>query len=89
MALQKSIETEFGTDATYWAIGATHEDYQGGAVQVTIFGWIDEKARRSGKKPAGTGQIVMSGAEYAPDAAREWLYGVLKSKPEFAGAEDV
>lgn len=88
MAFIKSIPTEFGIDATYWSIGAVHEDFKGKGVEVTFYGYASKQARDEGKQPLAAGKATITGEEYIAGADRAALYALIKQRPEFAGAED-
>jgi len=88
VALIKSIDTEFGIPATYWNIGAVHEDFKGKGTEVTFYGYASQEARFAGKQPLSAGKFQIVGDEYVAGADRAALYSIIKQKPEFADAED-
>lgn len=88
MALIKSIDTDFGVAAAYWNIGAAQEDFRGGGVQVTLYGWVDKAARVAGKQPMASAQMTFSGDAYTADMDRAALYVKVKAKDQFADAAD-
>jgi len=88
MGLLKERESDFGATATYWIIGAMSEDFFGHGRDVTIFGFVDEPARRSGKKPLAVARFQITAPAYVPDQGREAVYEIIKRRPEFEGAED-
>ena len=88
MALKKSIMSEFGVPAEYWHIGAKQEDFRGGGLDVTMFGYASQEARTVGRNPMSVARFTLTGQEYSPDMAREVIYAAAKNRPEFAGAED-
>lgn len=88
MALNKSIDTDFGIPATYWNIGAVAEDFKGQGTEVTFYGYASEAAKQAGKQPLSAGKMQISGDEYVVGADRAMLYAILKVKPEFDGAKD-
>ena len=88
MALLKSVDTEFGIPATYWNIGAVHEDFKGKGTEVTFYGYANQQARDDGKQPLSAGKVQLTGDEYIAGADRQALYEIIKQKPEFVGAED-
>lgn len=49
MALQKSIETNFGIPATYWKIIKTDFDYLNKSGTLVLCGYISEQSRQDGK----------------------------------------
>jgi hypothetical protein len=89
MALQKSINTEFGVEATYWNIGAYQEDFKGGGGEITLYGYLNKDSRLKNCQPLSSGKVNLSGEEYIADANREQLYSILKTRPEFQGSTDV
>jgi hypothetical protein len=89
MALLKSIDTEYGISATYWNVGAVHEDFKGQGTEVTFYGYASQQAREQGKQPLSAGKVQISGDEYVVGADRAQLYLIIKQKPEFEGAKDV
>jgi hypothetical protein len=88
MALIKSIDTEFGIPATYWNIGAVHEDFKGKGTEVTFYGYASKEAFTIGKQPLSAGKIQITGGDYIAGADRATLYETIKLKPEFEGAVD-
>jgi hypothetical protein len=88
MALKKSVMTEFGVEATYWNIGAVAEDFKGRGTEVTFYGYASEQARLAEKQPLAAGKVQIAGDEYVVGADRQTLYAIIKTKPEFEGAED-
>ena len=88
MALVKSIDTEFGIPATYWNIGAVHEDFKGKGAEVTFYGYASKEAFAAGKQPLSAGKVQITGEEYVAGADRAALYATIKQKPEFEGAVD-
>lgn len=89
MALNKPIATDFGVSASYWNIGAAQEDFKGGGVHLTLYGYVDEAARQAGKQPLVSGQVQLIGEHYVPEAGRAAWYKALKALPEWEGAEDI
>ena len=88
MALNISIDTDFGIPAQYWNIGAVQEDFKGKGTEVTFYGYASKEARDSGKQPLSAGKTQIVGDEYVAGADRAALYAIIKRKPEFEGAED-
>jgi hypothetical protein len=88
MAICKSIPSDYGVAAAYWHIGAVAEDYKGAGVQVTLYGYADEAARRSGKQPLMSATFAVPTANYVADMPRSALYGLIKQDPTFSGGED-
>ena len=88
MALNKSIPTDFGIDASYWHIGAVQEDFKGQGTEVTFYGYASKEAREQGKQPLSAGKVQIAGDEYVAGADRAALYAIIKQRPEFEGATD-
>lgn len=88
MALSKAIDTDFGIKANYWNIGAVQEDFKGKGTEVTFYGYASKEAREAEKQPLSAGKVQISGDEYIPGADRATLYGIIKQRPEFEGAEN-
>jgi len=88
MALEKSIDTDYGIPATYWNIGAVQEDFKGKGTEVTFYGYASKQARDDGKQPLSAGKVQIAGDDYVVEADRATLYALIKQKPEFEGAED-
>jgi hypothetical protein len=89
MGLLISIDTDYGLPATYWNIGAVQEDFKGKGTEVTFYGYASQEARLAGKQPLSAGKAQITGDEYVAGADRATLYGIIKQRPEFAGAQDV
>lgn len=49
MGLLKSIETNFGINASYWHIIETHVFWKTMRAEVILAGYLDETSRREGK----------------------------------------
>jgi hypothetical protein len=88
MALLKSMDTDYGIQATYWNIGAVQEDFKGKSTEVTFYGYATKEAREAGRQPLAAGKVQITGDEYVAGADRQALYAIIKMKPEFEGAED-
>lgn len=88
MAIKKHYENDHGTVVEYWNIGSIHEDFKGGGIELTVYGYLDEQARRAGKNPPEAKKYHISGEEYSTDVTRAIMYSYIKQKPEFEGAED-
>jgi NADPH-dependent curcumin reductase CurA len=50
MALQKSIDTQFGIPATYWKVVKTDFDYLNKSGTIILCGYISEQARQEQKR---------------------------------------
>lgn len=89
MAIEKTVNTEFGVDATYWNIGAIEEDFKGKGITVTLYGYVNKESRLANKQPLGAAKVQLSGDEYVADASRESIYPILMKRPEFDGAKEI
>ena len=89
MALEISIDTEYGISATYWNIGAVQEDFKGKGTEVTFYGYASKEAREAEKQPLSAGKVQFGGDEYIAGADRATLYGLLKQRSEFSDALDI
>ena len=85
MALQKTIPTQFGVDATYHKISAIQWNF--GSVVLTMSSYKDVDAREENKAPLveSTFSFIIEGDAFT----RPNLYVLLKSQPDFIGATDV
>lgn len=96
MALLKQIPTEFGIDATYWHILAVQVNRVQAALQVTMAGYPDAAARRTGCRPLAAMTLSLTGAEFPGDGTGlryDAVYERLKQAAAdpaapFAGAAD-
>jgi len=64
MALIKDVPTEFGVSAAYWHIFAVEHNRPQRAAQVTFAGYIDEAARRAGRRPLATLTLTLTGDDF-------------------------
>lgn len=86
MALQKSIGTPYGVEASYWKILRLNGLFDGaGLLEVMVAGYIDSAARSAGAQPLAVVTKTFEGV----DAGRADIYAMLKLEPEFYGALDV
>lgn len=94
MALQKSIESDSGADATYWKISIADIEAARHTARITIEGFKDKEARTGGKRALTTKMFSIDGDAYAKavmDAGGilTGLYDCLKQDDFFAGSTDV
>ncbi len=89
MALQKTIASDYGFDASYWRLHSMQIYYDDSGVfaDITLVGFRDEAARLGGKKSFLTSQNRITGL--AADPTRAEIYAEVKKLPEFSGAADV
>ncbi|MBF0552600.1 MAG: hypothetical protein HQK60_18970 [Deltaproteobacteria bacterium] len=88
MALSVSIATNFGIPATYWNIGRVEDNFREKSNNITLFGYVNQAARESNSQPLAGTTTVISGDDYTPELARAQIYTIIKTKPEWATAED-
>ncbi len=89
MALKKAIETPHGVMAEYWRVAECSANYLQRHAQVILCGYVSEAARRAGKQHLAAVNVVFEGDDFMSDAGRPELYATLKTRPEFADAEDM
>lgn len=94
MALAKTVETDVGVSATYFRIVNAQTYYVDKVVDVVFGGYIDETARRGGKRFIAPVQERFTFAELGlqsaadPEVTRAALYAAAKQRPSFDGATD-
>jgi len=88
MAIEISINSDFGIPATYWHIGAIQTDFRGKGVDVTVYGYASKDAYVNGGQPISAVKQQFTGEQYQADVARDTVYGWIKQLPQFAGATD-
>jgi hypothetical protein len=87
MALLKTVNTEFGIDATYWNIGLITEDFKNEFLTVVINGYVSKEVRDENHNPVAWQNLQFTGDDYIKDATREAVYLALKAK-DFFDAQD-
>ena len=87
MALLKSVNTDFGIDATYWNIFSINEDFKNKSLEVVINGYVSKEVRDENHNPVAWQNLTLNGYEYIKDATRQAVYLALKAK-DFADAKD-
>lgn len=88
MALSKAIPTDFGIDATYWHILALQVNRADRNAAVTLAGYLDESARRAGRRPIAVMTLTLAGDAYPGDAdglRYAAAYAAVKITPQNAG----
>ena len=88
MALLKSIQTNYGIDATYWNIFSFNEDFKNKINEIVVVGYVSQEARLAGSDPVNWKNITWVENDYIPDATRAEVYAKLKTT-EFTDAQDV
>jgi hypothetical protein len=87
MAAIKAIEQDSGAVASYWRIAASHIYHGQNSTLVEIEGYVDAKARISGKAPlVSHKQVSLTGTDMAIISAkgdvRSVLYALLCEQDE-------
>lgn len=80
MAIDKSVENEYGAQFTYHKlreVRVINDDKAGVQVVLTVFSWINKQARIEGKQPT-VRQCIISNADFAMTP----FYALLKAKFE-------
>lgn len=88
MALKKSVNTDYGVEATYWNIGSYQEDFKNKTADITMHGYATEKARKEEKQPMAAWQYRFTGESYVPDRNRDEIYKTLKTLKQWDKAQD-
>ena len=87
MAIDKSVENEYGADFTYHKlrdVRITNDDKSGIQLTLTVHSWLNKQARIDGKMPTVRQCIIMNA-----DFAMTPFYALLKAKfEEFSGGID-
>lgn len=96
MGLLKSVETNFGINASYWHIIETHVFWKTMRAEVILAGYFDEKSRRDGKDYLSTKKFNIDITPFADTKIDNVLqiasivYTIVKSQmPEFFDSENV
>lgn len=85
MALQISINNNYGVPATYWHVGGIQQYFREGLADVTILGYADEAARRAQCQPLDRQTLRLTSSD---DLSRPSVYALLKQSSQFEGAVD-
>ena len=102
MALQKSIDTNFGIPATYWRVIKTELDYLNSQGTVLLSGYISEQSRQENKQHLAVRHFRINSNDFntyfVPDVINpldinqvknSYLYIKNLENSEFADAIDV
>ena len=89
MALQKTIDSNFGVAANYWKIAYINAHFAFGTMVVGGWGYADAAAKAAGKEPLMSQQFSFEGIGDIESLTRTQVYGLLKQQEMFAGAQDV
>jgi hypothetical protein len=93
MALLKSVETNYGVNASYWKISRTNINWYDGVLSLELWGFFDEAARRANKSTLNIKEYVFGGDDFANFRGNEKLldkaYEMLKGLEEWQGSENV
>lgn len=87
MAFDKTIESQYNVDVTYWNIAGIHQDFLGQIITIRMNGYVDKESRNSGASPISSLDIVLQ--TYAPDLTRADYYAIMKKYDQFQGATEV
>jgi hypothetical protein len=87
MALLKTLQTNYGIDATYWNIFSITEDFKNKSLEVVINGYVSKEVRDENHNPVAWQNLTFTGDDYIKDATREAVYLALKAK-DFSDAKD-
>lgn len=68
MALLRSIETDFGVEASYWHVLALQVNRVQQGVQVTMAGYIDARTRAAGHRPIAVMTLSLDRADFPGNA---------------------
>ena len=87
MAINKGVETEYGTQFFYHKlrdVRVVNDEKVGVQVVLTVYSWVNKDARILGKEPC-VRQCIINGADFAMTP----FYALLKAKfPEFTAGEN-
>lgn len=87
MAIDKSVENEYGADFSYHKlrdVRITNDDKSGIQLTLTVHSWLNKQARIDGKMPTVRQCIIMNA-----DFAMSPFYALLKAKfKDFSGGLD-
>jgi hypothetical protein len=89
MALCKALPTDFGIDASYWNILALQVNRADQTAAVTLAGYLDEPARRAGRRPIAVMMLTLAGDFYPGDQtglSYGGIYTALRSAPQEDGS---
>lgn len=92
MALQKTIATTYGVNATYHKIALTNINWHNHQAHIEIISFADQQARNEGKAPLVVNALDFDADtfDFEPtDNIVEEVYNKMKETPEFNGAIDV
>lgn len=92
MAILKSIETNYGVEATYWRVMHLDIQVNNGYLGLKFFGWVNQEAADAGKEPLDYKSMAFSGAEFQSLAISltldgENVYNALKRVCELKALE--
>ena len=89
MALSLNYPSPYGgDDFTYFIIGEVRENRYHGHATVVVYGFVHEAARLAMANYVPI-SIVIDAEHWTKDATIAQIYSLLKSKAEFASAQDV
>ena len=92
MALQKTVSTNYGIDATYWKIVGIIVNWINNHAEIGVRGWQDNASRLAGNRCLMSKHYVWDGADFTlvngGNNTAE-AYAKLKTLAEWEGAIDV
>lgn len=92
MALQKTVETPFGTAATYWKVSVVDVNWFNSSMNTQIHGFLDKAARDAGASPFSSINFAYSGESFDfahTDNLVEKIYAKIKATEDWTDAVDV
>lgn len=78
MALLKTVETNYGIDATYWNIFFVSENFRCKTLEITLAGYVSQDTRLANNEPVAWQNLTFSGDDYIKDVTRTAIYEKLK-----------
>lgn len=95
MALYKNIQTQYGIDASYIRVAQTNINWTNMMAHIEVLLYVNQDVRRAENNPIGSMAFDISILPYMAlnigpvMNVAAVVYGILKTLPEFAEAEDV
>lgn len=87
MALDKTIESAYNVDVTYWNIAWINQDFLSKIITVRMNGYLDKASRDEGASPISSVDVALK--DYKPDMTRGDYYAMMKDTEQFQGSTDV
>lgn len=95
MALKKTQMTNYGVSGEYWRVAQTNINWDTMMTHIEVLQYVNQDIRRAENKPIGAMSFDISILPYMAlnigpvMNVAAVVYGILKTLPEFAEAEDV